>query len=68
MSVNDITKLPEFIFIVIHGMDDDHVGYGENSHNDGDWTETEFNLKGITEDDYNDGLYIKINLSKMINR
>jgi DNA-directed RNA polymerase subunit beta' len=37
-------------------MDDAHVNYGENSHNDGDWTETEFNLKGITEDDYSDGL------------
>ncbi len=40
----------------IPGMDDAHVGYGENSHNDGDWTETEFNLKGISEDDYSDGL------------
>ena len=40
----------------IDGMDDAHVNYGENSHNDGDWTETEFNLKGITEDDYSDGL------------
>ena len=38
----------------IPGMDDAHVGYGENSHNDGDWTETEFNLKGIVEDDYSD--------------
>lgn len=37
-------------------VDDAHIGYGENSHNDGDWTETEFNLKGITEDDYSDGL------------
>jgi DNA-directed RNA polymerase subunit beta' len=37
-------------------MDDAHVGYGENSHNDGDWTETKFNLKGIAEDDYSDGL------------
>jgi DNA-directed RNA polymerase subunit beta' len=40
----------------IPGVDDAHVNYGENSHNDGDWTETEFNLKGITEDDYSDGL------------
>jgi len=40
----------------IPGMDDAHVGYGENSHNDGDWTETEFNLTGISEDDYSDGL------------
>ena len=40
----------------IPGMDDAHVNYGENSHNDGDWTETEFNLKGISEDDYSDGL------------
>ncbi len=40
----------------IPGMDDAHVGYGENSHNDGDWTEAEFNLKGISEDDYSDGL------------
>ncbi len=40
----------------IPGVDDAHVGYGENSHNDGDWTETEFNLKGIVEDDYSDGL------------
>ena len=40
----------------IPGMDDAHVGYGENSHNDGDWTEAEFNLKGISEDDYSDDL------------
>ena len=40
----------------IPGVDDAHVNYGENSHNDGDWTETEFNLKGIDEDDYSDGL------------
>ncbi len=40
----------------IPGVDDAHVNYGENSHNDGDWTETEFNLKGISEDDYSDGL------------
>jgi DNA-directed RNA polymerase subunit beta' len=40
----------------IPGMDDAYVNYGENSHNDGDWTETEFNLKGISEDDYSDGL------------
>ncbi|MDF2944984.1 MAG: rpoC, partial [Herbinix sp.] len=40
----------------IPGVDDAHVSYGENSHNDGDWTETEFNLKGIVEDDYSDGL------------
>ena len=40
----------------IPGVDDAHVNYGENSHNDGDWTEAEFNLKGISEDDYSDGL------------
>ena len=40
----------------IPGMDDAHVAYGENSHNDGDWTETHFNLKGISEDDYSDDL------------
>ena len=40
----------------IPGVDDAHVAYGENTHNDGDWTETEFNLKGISEDDYSDGL------------
>lgn len=40
----------------IPGVDDAHVNYGENSHNDGDYTETEFNLKGINEDDYSDGL------------
>ena len=40
----------------IPGVDDAHVCYGEKSHNDGDWTETEFNLKGIVEDDYSDGL------------
>ena len=40
----------------IPGVDDAHVNYGENAHNDGDWTETEFNLKGIVEDDYSDGL------------
>ena len=40
----------------IPGVDDAHVNYGENSHNDGDWTEDEFNLKGISEDDYSDGL------------
>ena len=40
----------------IPGVDDAHVSYGENTHNDGDYTETEFNLKGIDEDDYGDGL------------
>ncbi len=40
----------------IPGVDDAHVNYGENSYNDGDWTETNFNLKGISEDDYSDGL------------
>jgi len=40
----------------IPGMDDAHVASGENSHNDGDWTEVEFNLKGISEDDYSDSL------------
>ena len=39
----------------IPGVDDAHVNYGENTHNDGDFTETEFNLKGIVEDDYGDG-------------
>ncbi len=29
---------------------------GENTHNEGDWTETAFNLQGISEDDYSDGL------------
>ncbi len=38
----------------IPGMDDAHVNYGENSHNEGDWTEADFNLKGIVEDDYSD--------------
>lgn len=38
----------------IPGVDDAHANYGENSHNDGDWTETDFNLKGIEEDDYSD--------------
>ncbi len=38
----------------IPGMDDAHVNYGENSHNDGDWTETDFNVKGVVEDDYSD--------------
>jgi DNA-directed RNA polymerase subunit beta' len=38
----------------IAGMDDAHVNYGENSHNEGDWTETSFNLKGISEDNYGD--------------
>ena len=38
----------------IPGVDDTHVNYGENSHNDGDWTETDFNLKGVEEDDYSD--------------
>ena len=32
------------------------IGMEENTHNDGDWTEAEFNLKGILEDDYSDGL------------
>ena len=40
----------------IPGVDDAHISYGEETHNDGDWTETEFNLKGIDEDDYSDGL------------
>ena len=38
------------------GVDDAHISLGEETHNDGDWTETEFNLKGIIEDDYSDGL------------
>lgn len=37
------------------GVDDAHISQGENTHNDGDWTETDFNLKGISEDDYGDG-------------
>ena len=40
----------------IPGVDDAHISMGENTHNDGDWTETEFNLQGIDEDDYSDGL------------
>ncbi len=40
----------------IPGIDDAHVAYGENTHNDGDYTEDDFNLKGIMEDDYSDGL------------
>jgi len=28
----------------------------DNANNDGNWTEDEFNLKGIDEDDYSDGL------------
>jgi len=40
----------------IPGVDDAHISHGEETHNDGDWTETEFNLKGIDEDDYSDGL------------
>ncbi|HCR40275.1 MAG TPA: DNA-directed RNA polymerase subunit beta' [Lachnospiraceae bacterium] len=40
----------------IPGVDDASVSMGENTHNDGDYTETEFNLKGIVEDDYSDGL------------
>ena len=38
------------------GIDDAHISHGEETHNDGDWTETEFNLQGIEEDDYSDGL------------
>ncbi|MDF2843578.1 MAG: rpoC [Herbinix sp.] len=34
--------------------DDSRVAYGANAHNDGDWTEAKFNLKGISEDDYSD--------------
>jgi DNA-directed RNA polymerase subunit beta' len=34
---------------------DDDVMFDQGD-NDGDWTETEFNLKGIDEDDYSDGL------------
>jgi DNA-directed RNA polymerase subunit beta' len=51
-SENDLMQRED----AIPGVDDAHVNYGENSHNDGDWTETEFNLKGISEDDYSDGL------------
>ncbi|HHV13302.1 MAG TPA: DNA-directed RNA polymerase subunit beta' [Clostridiales bacterium] len=29
---------------------------GEDADNEGNWTEAEFNLKGISEDDYSDGL------------
>ncbi|MFT4147121.1 MAG: DNA-directed RNA polymerase subunit beta' [Mobilitalea sp.] len=35
-------------------LDDSRVSYGANAHNDGDWTEAKFNLKGISEDDYSD--------------
>ncbi len=34
--------------------DDSRVAYGANAHNDGNWTEAKFNLKGISEDDYSD--------------
>jgi len=40
----------------IPGVDDAHISMGENVHNEGDYTEVEFNLKGIDEDDYSDGL------------
>ena len=40
----------------IPGVDDAHISMGENTHNEGDYTEAEFNLKGIIEDDYSDGL------------
>jgi DNA-directed RNA polymerase subunit beta' len=40
----------------ISGVDDAHISHGEETHNDGDFTETEFNLQGIDEDDYSDGL------------
>jgi len=40
----------------IPGVDDAHISMGENTHNEGDFTEVEFNLKGIDEDDYSDGL------------
>jgi len=40
----------------IPGVDDAHISMGENTHNEGDYTESEFNLKGIDEDDYSDGL------------
>ena len=33
-----------------------HISQGEETHNDGDYTETEFNLQGIDEDDYSDDL------------
>jgi len=40
----------------VPGVDDAHISMGENTHNDGEYTEVEFNLKGIVEDDYSDGL------------
>ena len=30
------------------------MDHSEDTHNDGNWTETEFNLQGIDEDDYSD--------------
>jgi DNA-directed RNA polymerase subunit beta' len=39
-----------------YSSDSDRIGYGENAHNDGDYTEAEFNLQGIDEDDYSDDL------------
>ena len=40
---------------IVQPTNDDSSGGGEVA-NDGNWTETEFNLKGIDEDDYSDGL------------
>jgi DNA-directed RNA polymerase subunit beta' len=37
-----------------YSSDSDRIGYGENVHNDGDYTETDFNLKGTDEDNYSD--------------
>ena len=34
--------------------DTDGEDFGENAHNEGDWTETDFNLQGISEDNYGD--------------
>ncbi len=34
----------------------DESDYDDNAGNDGNWTEAEFNLTGISEDDYSDGL------------
>ncbi len=34
----------------------DESEYDDNADNDGNWTEAEFNLTGISEDDYSDGL------------
>ena len=40
--------------VVHHEGSDDNNAYDEETQNDGNWTETEFNLQGIDEDDYSD--------------